>query len=216
MKIGILGTGVVGNTIGSKLVQAGYEVMMGSRTSDNEKAAAFVKSAGNNASQGTFTDAAAFGTVIFNCTKGEHSVEVLQLAGKENLNGKVLVDVSNPLDFSNGFPPSLTICNTDSLGEAIQKTFPEALVVKTLNTMNCNLMVNPAMLAGNHDVFMCGNNQQAKEVVEKILRNDFGWKKVIDLGDITNARGTEMMLPIWVRLYGKLKHANFNFHVNGI
>jgi 8-hydroxy-5-deazaflavin:NADPH oxidoreductase len=213
MKIAVLGTGMVGNTIGAKLIELGHQVRMGSRSATNEKAADFVKKSGTGASQGTFADAAAYGEIIFNCTKGEAVLEILQMAGASNLNGKILIDISNPLDFSKGFPPSLSICNTDSLGETIQRNFPDVHVVKTLNTMTCTLMVNPSLVKGEHAVFLCGNDAVAKEKVEGILKSWFGWKEIIDLGDITNARGTEMMLPIWVRLYGKFKHANFNFHV---
>ncbi len=137
MKIGVLGTGMVGEAIGTKLIQLGHEVKMGSRTANNEKAAAWVKQNGEKATQGTFADAAAFGEMLFNCTSGGASLEALKMAGAENLNGKVLIDIANPLDFSRGMPPSLLVCNTDSLGEQIQRAFPEAKVVKSLNTMNC-------------------------------------------------------------------------------
>lgn len=213
MKIGILGTGAVGNTIGTKLVSLGHSVKMGSRTANNEKAAAWVSSAGASASQGTFADAAAFGEIVFNCTSGMAAPEALKLAGKENLSGKILIDVSNPLDFSNGFPPTLTVCNADSLGEQIQRELPEAKVVKTLNTTNCRVMVEPSLVPGEHDMFMCGNDAGAKEEVKKILTDSFGWRSVIDLGDITNARATEMLLPIWVRLYGLYKTPDFNFKI---
>jgi hypothetical protein len=213
MKIGILGTGAVGNTIGTKLISLGHAVKMGSRTANNEKAAAWVSSAGASASQGTFAETAAFGEIVFNCTSGMGALEALKLAGKENLSGKILVDVSNPLDFSNGFPPTLTVCNADSLGEQIQREFPETKVVKTLNTTNCKVMVEPSLVPGEHDMFICGNDADAKEEVKKILTDSFGWKSVIDLGDITNARATEMLLPIWVRLYGVFKTGNFNFKI---
>jgi len=214
MKIGILGTGMVGNSIGTKLAQLGHEVKMGSRTANNEKAAAWVKSTGAKASQGTFAEAAAFGEIVFNCTKGDASLEVLRQAGATNLKGKVLVDVSNPLDFSKGMPPSLSVCNTDSLGEQIQRAFPGTHVVKSLNTMNCILMVNPSMVAGgNHDVFLCGNDASAKQRVTNLLKDEFGWTSVIDLGDITAARAVEMLLPIWLRLMGLYKSPNFNFKI---
>lgn len=213
MKIAILGTGVVGNTIGTKLIQNGHDVKMGSRSATNEKAFAWVKSAGGKSSAGTFADAAAFGDVIFNCSKGEASLQVLQLAGAENLNGKILIDIANPLDFSKGMPPSLTVCNTDSLGEQIQRAYPQTHVVKTLNTTSCAIMVNPSLLKGDHDMFICGNDASAKQKVKEILTNEFGWKVIHDLGDLTNARGTEMLLPIWVRLYGSLGTSNFNFHI---
>jgi predicted dinucleotide-binding enzyme len=214
MKIAVLGTGMVGNVIGTKLISLGHEVKMGSRTNTNEKAAAWVASAGNKASQGTFAEAAAFGEIIFNCTKGEASVEVLKLAGENNIAGKILVDISNALDFSKGMPPTLSICNDDSLGETIQRAFPDVKVVKTLNTMNCKLMVDAAGVAGDHNVFVSGNDAGAKAEVKKLL-NGFGWadKNIIDLGDISTARGTEQLLPIWIRLMGTLGTANFNFHI---
>ncbi len=214
MKIAILGTGMVGNAIGTKLTALGHEVKMGSRTNTNEKAATWASSAGQNASHGTFAEAAAFGELLFNCTKGEASVEVLNLAGKENINGKILLDISNALDFSKGMPPTLSICNDDSLGETIQRAFPDVKVVKTLNTMNCNLMVNAAGVAGDHNVFVSGNDANAKAEVKKLL-NSFGWsdKNIIDLGDISTSRGTEQLLPIWIRLMGTLGTANFNFHI---
>jgi 8-hydroxy-5-deazaflavin:NADPH oxidoreductase len=214
MKIAVLGTGMVGKAIGTKLIALGHEVKMGSRTSNNEKAQAWMSSAGQNASQGTFAEAAAFGEIIFNCTKGEASVEVLKLAGENNLKGKILVDISNALDSSKGMPPTLSICNDDSLGETIQRTFPDVKVVKTLNTMNCNLMVNAAAVPGDHNVFVSGNDADAKAEVKKVL-NGFGWsdKNIIDLGDISTARGPEQLLPIWIRLMGTLGTVNFNFHI---
>jgi predicted dinucleotide-binding enzyme len=210
--IAILGTGMVGDSIGTKLVSLGHKVKMGSRTANNEKATAWAAKNGELASNGTFADAATFGDIIFNCTTGHASLEALQLAGRENLQGKILVDVSNPLDFSKGMPPSLTICNTDSLGEVIQRQFTDVKVVKTLNTMNCQLMVNPGLLKDPGNVFICGNDPEAKAEVESMLRS-FGWERIIDLGDISAARGTEQILPIWVRLMGKLGTPMFNFSI---
>ncbi len=213
MKIGVLGTGVVGETIGTKLVQLDHQVKMGSRTANNDKAATWVKRSGAKASQGTFADAAAFGEVLFNCTSGKASLDALRMAGADNLKGKVLIDIANPLDFSRGMPPSLLVCNTDSLGEQIQRAFPETKVVKSLNTMNCNLMVNPALLSEDHIVFVSGNDAGAKATVTMILKDWFGWKSVIDLGDITTARGVEMVLPLWVSLMGKIGAPVFNFKI---
>ncbi len=214
MKIAVLGTGIVGKTISTKLIALGHEVKMGSRTSNNEKASEWVASAGTKASHGTFADAAAFAEIIFNCTKGDASLEALKLAGEKNINGKILVDISNALDFSKGMPPTLFICNDNSLGETIQKTFPAVKVVKTLNTMNCALMVNPSLVAGDHTVFVSGNDADAKTQVKKILAS-FGWseKNTIDVGDITTARGTEQLLPIWIRLMVAFNSPNFNFHI---
>jgi len=213
VKLGILGTGMVGNAIGTKLIQLGHEVKMGSRTPSNEKAAEWVKANGPKASQGTFADAAAFGEIIFNCTAGTASIEALKQAGERNLQSKVLIDISNPLDFSRGMPPTLTICNTDSVGEQIQRAFPNVKVVKTLNTVNCNVMVNPSLVPGDHDVFLSGNDAAAKSKVREVLTQWFGWKSVIDLGDISTARGTEMYLPLWVRLYALFQKPNFNIKV---
>lgn len=210
MKIGVLGTGVVGQTIGSKLVSLGHEVMMGGRSATNEKVLAFTGKTG--AKGGTFAEAAAFGDLIVHCTRGDTAVEVLRQAGAENLAGKVLVDISNPLDFSHGFPPSLSISNTDSLGELIQREFPEAHVVKTLNTVTAAIMVEPGLVHGNHAVFVSGNDKRAKGKVMDLLRS-FGWKEILDLGDITSARATEQMLPLWTRLYSILGTGEFNFAI---
>lgn len=215
MKIAVLGTGNVGDTIGSKLIEVGHTVMMGSRTKDNEKAKAFVAKHNGKASTGTYTDAAAFGEIIFNCTAGVGSIDALKMAGEKNLNGKIIVDIANPLDFSKGMPPSLAICNTNSLGEEIQKTFPQTKAVKALNTMWCGLMVNPAMInGGDHNTFVSGNDANAKEEVKKILKS-FGWaeKNILDLGDITKARGTEMYLPIWLNIYGATNNGAFNIKI---
>ena len=189
MNVGVLGTGIVGKTIATKLRELGHEVLIGSR------------SAGDDAVP--FADAAAHGELVFNCTAGTVSLEALGAAGEENLSGKVLVDVSNPLDFSKGMPPTLSVCNDDSVGEQIQRAFPEARVVKALNTMNAAIMVDPASIPGEHDVFMCGNDDGAKAQVSELLQS-FGWPadRIIDLGDISAARGPEMYLPLWLRLMG--------------
>ena len=215
MKIAVLGTGMVGDTIGSRLIELGHEVKMGSRTAGNEKAKSFVDKHKERASAGSFADAAAFGDIIINCTAGAGSIEALNMAGKANLNGKIIVDIANPLDFSNGMPPSLipALSNTHSLGEEIQKNFPAAKVVKTLNTMWCGLMVNPAMInGGEHTNFICGNDVEAKQKVKGLL-NEFGWKNenILDLGDISSARGTESVLPVWLRIWNATQNGAFNF-----
>jgi hypothetical protein len=213
MRIGVLGTGIVGHAIASKLAAVGHEVKMGSRSATNEKAAAWVQKTGKGASQGTFADAAAFGEIVWNCTNGKGTLDALAAAGEANLAGKILVDVSNALDFSKGMPPTLFVQGDDSLAERILRAVPKARVVKTLNTMNCQLMVDPSRVKGEHDVFVSGNDPEAKAAVTKILREGFGWKNVVDLGDLTTARGTEAWLLLWVRLYGALGTADFNLHV---
>ncbi|MFN8113929.1 MAG: NAD(P)-binding domain-containing protein [Solirubrobacterales bacterium] len=211
MRIGVLGTGMVGRTIGSKLAELGHEVRMGSRSAGNEAAVAWADEAGDGASEGDFGDAAGIGELIFNCTAGGASLEALAMAGEANLHGKVLVDVANPLDFSGGMPPTLSICNDDSLGERIQAAFPETLVVKALNTMNCSVMVDPDRVPGEHVAFVCGENTGAKDQVAELL-GEFGWPadRIVDLGGIAAARGTEMYLPLWLALYGKLGTGDFN------
>jgi 8-hydroxy-5-deazaflavin:NADPH oxidoreductase len=216
MKIAVWGTGMVGDTIGSRLIELGHEVMMGSRSATNEKAAEFVKKNGSKALQGTFADAAAFGEYIVNCTHGVATLSILESAQATDLTGKVFVDISNPLDFSKGMPPTLSVVNTSSLAEEIQATFPDLKVVKTLNTMWCGLMVNPVMLAnGDHDVFLSGNDADAKAFVTEHVLKAFGWadEHIYDLGDVTTARGTEMLLPLWLRVWGATGVGAFNFKI---
>src|SRR5690242_20379536 len=209
MKIGIIGSGVVGQTLGGKLAERGEDVVLGTRSPGNlsEKRGFgtpledWLKSTGSRARVATFADAAGHGEIVINATSGTGSLEALRLAGERNLSDKILIDVSNPLDFSKGFPPLLTVYNTDSVAEQIQRAFPSAKVVKTLNTVTAALMVDPAKVAGgDHDVFVSGNDAAAKARVSELLRSWFGWRNVIDLGDITTARGAEMVLPLWLRL----------------
>jgi len=212
MKFGVVGTGVVGRTLASKLVALGHEVMIGSRSKDNPEALSWARGTGDRGKAGTFGDAARFGEILINCTQGAVSVNALRMIPRGDLKGKVLIDVANPLDLSGEMPPGLTICNRDSLGESIQREFPEAKVVKALNTCNCEVMVNPGRVNGKHDIFLCGNDAQAKEQVKQLLR-DFGWESIIDLGGISSARATEQLMPIWLRLYGLYKTADFNFRI---
>ncbi len=209
MKFGILGTGIVGQTIGSKLVRLGHDVMMGSRDASNPKAVTWAKEEDSpRALFGTFANAAAHGEVIFNCTLGVASLEVLHKAGAQNLKGKILVDTANPIDYSTD-EWLLTVCNTDSLGEQIQRAFPEARVVKTLNTVNSNVMVEPNKLSERTDAFVSGNDPEAKKVVTKLL-GDFGWISVIDLGDITTSRGVEMYVVLWRNFRHVVNSYRFN------
>ena len=213
MRFGVLGTGHAGTALASKLVALGHDVTMGSRSSGNEKAVAWAAAAGEQAYAGTFRDAAAFGEIVINATAGGASLDALRAAGAENLAGKVLIDVANPLA-GDGFPPTLLMCNTESLGEQIQRAFPGARVVKALNTVTANVMVNPGMISGGHNVFVAGNDAAAKATVSTLLQS-FGWggEDVVDLGDISNARGPEMYLPLWIRLYMGLGTAHFNIRI---
>ena len=211
MRVGVLGTGGVGQTIATKLVELGHEVTMGSRSAGNEKAAEWAFGAGEGASEGSFADAAAHGEMVFNCTAGTASVDALRTAGEEELRGKVLVDVANALDFSQGMPPTLTVCNDDSLGEQIQRAFPDTRVVKALNTVAASVMVDPI---DGTNLFICGDDAGAKQAVADLLAG-FGWPadSIVDLGGIEAARGTEMYLPLWLRLMGAQGTPQFNIAV---
>jgi len=215
MRYGVLVTGMVGNALATKLVELGHEVTMGARSAGNEKAVAWAAAAGERAAQGSFADAAAFGEVVVNATAGEHSVDAVRACG-EALRGKVLVDVANAIAHdSPGFPPLLSVCNGDSLGEQLQRTVPEALVVKTLNTVNAGVMVDPQAVGdGAHNVFVCGNDAGAKSRVVAMLR-EFGWaeERIVDVGDITGARGVEMYLIFWLGLMRAFGTAQFNIAV---
>jgi 8-hydroxy-5-deazaflavin:NADPH oxidoreductase len=216
MKIAVLGTGMVGNALGTKLVQREHEVTMGSRSANNEAAQNWASSLGERAHTATFHDAAAFGEIVISCTGGMHSMETLKSVGAESLNGKILIDVSNPLQQDKDGSMILGFCNTDSLGEQIQKAFPRTRVVKALNTVNCDIMIEPSRVPGDHNLFICGNDATAKKEVAKHLNEWFGWKSdnIIDVGDITAARGTEMMMPLWMRLFqGAIGHPHFNWHI---
>jgi len=204
MKIGVLGTGMVGDAIASKLIALGHEVMMGSRDPKNAKAAAWAERIGGRAQIGTFADTARFAHLLFNCTHGANSVDALRAAGEKNLAGKVVIDVANIL------PPAVR--GPESLGEQLQKSFPEAKVVKALNTINCEVMVDPSKLPGSHSVFMSGNDAVAKNTVRQLLEA-FGWRDIIDLGDISKARATESYMPLWLALWNTLGTLHFNIKV---
>ncbi|MDQ6891690.1 MAG: NAD(P)-binding domain-containing protein [Acidobacteriota bacterium] len=213
MKLGVLGTGSVGTALGSGFVKAGHEVRMGSRDAGNEKGKAWATAAGPGASSGDFADAAGFGEIVFNATAGAGAVAAVRAAGRENLRGKILVDVSNPLDFSRGMPPTLfTAAAGDSLAERIQAEVPETKVVKTLNTINASLMLDPARVGGDSDLFIAGNDTAAKERVTTLLK-EFGWKRVLDLGDSTAARGMEAYVLFWLQLYMAQKTPDFNIRI---
>lgn len=226
MKIAVFGTGIVGQVIAKRLADLGHQVIIGTRDVEKTLARTAKDMYGNPPfgewyhqnkhvlKLNTFSEAARPSEIIFNCTQGQGSVDALQQAGAIHLKGQIIIDISNPLDFSKGMPPSLSPVNTDSLGELIQRTFPETKVVKTLNTMNCFVMVNPALIPGDHNVFVSGNDAGAKSTVKELLKA-FGWTEpnIIDLGDITTARGTEQLLPIWIRLFSTLQNPMFNFKI---
>jgi 8-hydroxy-5-deazaflavin:NADPH oxidoreductase len=221
MKVAIIGSGIVGQTLGKKLVELGHEVILGTRDPNKlDEAKGWAGSlsdwlvvVGQKAKVATFAEAAAAGEIVINATHGMASLEALQIAGADNLQGKILIDVANELDFSQGMPPKSLAADTASLGEKIQAAFPDTKVVKTLNTMNCGVMVNPQQIAnGNHTVFVSANDPDAKAKVVELLQS-FGWTDIFDLGDISSARATEMMMPIWLRAFGKLGNTPYNFKI---
>jgi predicted dinucleotide-binding enzyme len=200
MRYGVLGTGTVGRTLAGKLEELGHEVRVGSREAGEDKV--------------TFEDAASFGEAVINATAGVASLEALGQAGSGTLAGKVLIDVSNPLDFSKGRPPTLSVCNDDSVAERIQREFPDTRVVKTLNTVNASVMVTPEQVPGDHTMFVSGDDEGAKAEVTELL-GAFGWpaERVMDLGGIASARGQEMYLPLWLGIWGAAGTATVNVEV---
>ncbi len=210
MNIGILGSGIVGQTLASGFVAKSHTVMMGSRDAAGSNAIKWAET--NHSQYGTFSETAAFADILFNCTMGIFSLEAIKMAGEINFRNKILIDVANPIDFSRGMPPRLTIGNDNSLGEEIQKLLPETKVVKALNTINYELMVNPDQLNnGNIDLFICGNDEGAKNTVTELLVKEFAWKRecIVDLGEIKHSRSTEAMLSFLISLtmkYGTFKN----------
>ena len=216
MKIAVLGTGSVGQALAGRLLELGHDVVVGTRDPEatRSRSESFVAwhDAHRDASLATFAGAAAAAELVVNATSGPGALPALESAGADHLAGKVVIDISNPLDFSAGFPPTLLVKDTDSLAEQIQRTFPQARVVKTLNTLTAALMVNPQDLGADSSVFVSGNDEAAKATVTELLQS-FGHTDVIDLGDITTARGPEMLLPVWLRLMGVLGTSSFNFKI---
>lgn len=218
MNIGILGTGSAGRALASKFASLGYSVFIGTRDTEqtlsrkineDQTFKQWIESI-SNLTLGTFAEAAANGEVVISAVSGQATLNALTLAGSENLEDKILIDIASPLDVTSGFPPSLFVSNTDSLGEQIQRSYPKAKVVKTLNITTAQLMVNPSQYAnGNHTIFVSGNDSEAKMHVIEILKKGLGWKDVLDLGDITTARGTEMLFALWIRIKSSIQEPIF-------
>ncbi|MFN8015383.1 MAG: NAD(P)-binding domain-containing protein [Acidimicrobiia bacterium] len=201
MNVAVLGTGMVGKAIATKLVECGHNVCMGSRTADNSEALSWSRE--NDASNGTFNDAALFGEILFNCTSGLSSIDALKSIDRANINGKIIIDIANEIDSHDGKPVPLASAK-NILGLKIQNAFPEAKVVKTLNTVNATVMVNPNSLTQPTSIFLSGNDDPSKSIVKKLL-NEFGWvdESIIDLGPIETAAGPEMFLSLWLSIFLK-------------
>ncbi|KUN06271.1 NADP oxidoreductase [Streptomyces yokosukanensis] len=214
MRYAVLGTGEVGRTLGGRLVELGHEVTLGSRTKDNPVALEWATAAAERARAGTFAQAAAFAEVVVNAVSGRVALDALRAAGAENLDGKILVDVCNPLAFEDG-EARLDPVESDSVGEQIQRAFPHARVVKTLNTVNCQVMVDPGRVPGAHHLFVCGEDAEAKRRVTAML-GELGWpaERVLDLGGIRAARTVEMYLPLWLTMMRRFGTADFNIEVH--
>ena len=226
VKIAVLGTGVVGQTLAGRLAALGHQVTVGTRDPD----ATLARTAPDEGSDtpdfsawqvdnsqvelATFDGATVQAELVINATAGGASLEALAAAGAANLDGKVILDVANTLDFSNGYPASLSVVNTDSLAEQIQRAYPAARVVKSLNTMNCQVMVDPGSVPGEHAVFVSGDDPAAKATVAELL-SELGWppSAIWDLGSLSTARGVEMILPLWLSIMRKLGGGEFNFAI---
>ena len=223
MKIGIIGGGSVGQTLGAKLIANGHDVVIGIRNASQaeldkdrqmaETLTAWRKKTGGKV--GIFADAAKHGELLINATSGGASLEALNQAGAANLKGKILIDIANPLDFSKGMPPAVITKYTQgsSVGEEIQAAFPDTHVVKAFNTIAAAVMVQPSLVKGDHDLLISGNDAAAKKTVSDFARKEFGWASIVDLGDIVGARGTEHYLPLWVRLWGATGSPFFNIKI---
>ncbi|MEL7092181.1 MAG: NAD(P)-binding domain-containing protein [Pseudomonadota bacterium] len=214
MKYAVLGTGMVGHTLASALVALGHEVRMGARTADNAKAAAWATATGGHAGQGAFADVSAWADRVIVAVSGAHIVAVADSITDAAVAGKTVIDVTNPLDFSQGMPPTLVpeLSNTTSAAEALQARLPGARIVKTLNTMNHAVMVNPGRVPGSHDVFLCGDDEDAKADVAEMLAA-FGWAAPVDLGPLAAARGLEGLMPFWLRMWAVVGNADFNYRI---
>jgi predicted dinucleotide-binding enzyme len=212
--IAVFGTGIVGRTLGTRLAELGHPVALGTRDPAKPEAQQWLASVGTarGTRVDTYAEAAAHGRLLINATSGAGSIAALKLAGERNLHGKVLLDVANPLDPWHATPVSLSVVNTDSLAEQIQRSFPDVLVVKSLNTVNCEVMVHPARLPGEHTMFVAGNDAEAKATVADLLRS-FGWRSILDLGGIEAARGMEMYVPLWSSVRSILGTSSFNVRI---
>ncbi|HOW85465.1 MAG TPA: NAD(P)-binding domain-containing protein [Candidatus Aminicenantes bacterium] len=225
MKIGILGTGDVGRTLAGALARRGHDVMAGTRdvrrklgerpTDTDESSYRDWLAAHKAVRLGTFAEAARHGELLVNATAGHASLEALATARPADLADKILIDVANALGpWNDGGEMELFVVNTDSLSERIQRAHPRLLVVKALNTVSARVMAEPAALAGgDHDVFLAGDDAAARETVSRFLREEFGWKTVIDLGSLAAARGLEMMIMVWLKIWAALGTADFNFKI---
>ena len=208
MRIAVIGTGVVGRTLAQAFQRAGHDVVVGTR--DTDATSGREEWVGLGVPLQPLATVAGEADLVVNATSGVASLSALGEVGTDHLAGKVLVDVSNPLDFSQGFPPTLSVKDTDSLAEQIQRAFPDTKVVKALNTVTASVMVDPGSVGdGDTTIFAAGDDAEARQVVVGLLR-ELGWRDIVELDGVQNARGLEMWMPLWVRLMGALGTSEFN------
>jgi 8-hydroxy-5-deazaflavin:NADPH oxidoreductase len=208
MRIAVIGTGHAGRTLAQGFQRTGHDVVVGTRDPDATRARE--EWAGLDVPLAALGVVAADADLVVNATNGQASLAALGEVGSDHLAGKVILDVANPLDFSQGFPPTLSVKDTDSLAEQIQRAFPDARVVKSLNTVTAAVMVDPSTVGdGDTTVFVAGDDEGARQQVSELLR-ELGWLDIVELEGLQNARGLEMWLPLWVRLMGALGTGDFN------
>ena len=216
MLIAVLGTGMVGRAIAGRLLEVGHDVVMGTRDPDatrgrDDDTSAWLADHAD-VELASFSEVGGDAEVVINASNGLAALDILAQVGSAALAGKVLVDISNPLDFSGGFPPTLAVKDTDSLGEQIQRAYPDTFVVKTLNTMNASVMADPGRLGEPSTVFVSGDDADAKAVVTELLES-LGHTDVLDLGGLETARGAEMYVALWIRTWQSLGTLDFNIKV---
>lgn len=217
MNIGIVGNGVAAEAIGLALLKKGHNVLLGGPQGGSEKGMAWVKKAGNGAAEGTYEEGALFGELVFICLEGAFALEVLRTIHPNSFAGKIVVDVTNPLDYTRGDQPRILKEFRDvSLGERIQEVLPHAYVIKALNTVNYQLMTDARQVyKGDHSLFVCGNDANAKNQLKHFLVDNFYWKPdgLADLGGIEAARAIEAIVPFCVLLSQSYGTPLINFKV---
>ncbi len=204
MKVGIIGSGVVGQTLGTGLVGLGHEVKIGSRQAGNEKLVEWVGKTGDKASEGTFAEVATFGDIVILATLWDGTEQAIQMAGPANFAGKVVVDATNPMKFGPS-GPNLALGFSDSAGESVQRWLPEARVVKAFNIVPAALMIKPDLLGEVPDMFICGNDDEAKKSVTEML-TAFGWPEAVDMGGIEESRLIEPLGMLWIKHFFRTKN----------
>ena len=201
-RVGVLGTGEVGRRLAEGFRSRGHDVMVGSRVPDKPELVEWLSGPGTGIAAGTFAEAAAYGELVVLAVLGDAAETAIADAGRANFAGKVVIDATNPLDFSAGFPPKLSITGEDSLGERVQRALPDAKVVKAFNTISNAYFVDPSFSEGRPTMLIAGDDEDAKRTVGDLLA-DFGWPDPIDIGGIEGSRELEAICIAWVKIGGR-------------